>query len=96
MIHEIENKIENQENYQNLSPYTILKHVQDSFEIKYCQPKLVAQLLQLVGNILVQQYEPLYERLRIKEAFLIKAFSQPVGQTSAGVDETELIVDTIQ
>jgi hypothetical protein len=32
-------------------------------------------MLQLVGKILVEQYEPLYERLRIKEAFLIKAFS---------------------
>lgn len=44
----------------------------------------------------MEQYEPLYERLRIKECFLIKSYAERFGGTSAGVDETEQIVDSIQ
>ncbi len=42
MIDEIDNKIKTKASYQEISPFTILKHLQDSLEIKYCQPKLVA------------------------------------------------------
>lgn len=38
----------------------------------------------------------MFERLRIKEVFLYKQFAKYANQSSACVDETELMVDTIQ
>jgi hypothetical protein len=83
-----------------LSPHTILTHLRDSFEVEYCDPRLVAEVLQLSGKILADQYGPLYERLRVKECFLYKQFSerfsfQNAKLSSAGVDESEILVDTI-
>jgi hypothetical protein len=43
--------------------------------------------------MLSEKYEPLYERLRAKESFLIKTYSAGEGGFSASVDETEVIVD---
>jgi|LauGreDrversion4_2_1035121.scaffolds.fasta_scaffold39108_3 hypothetical protein len=71
-------------------------HLKDSIEIDFCKPKLIAEVLQIVGRVLVEQYEPLYERLRIKECFLCKQFARNATNSSASVDETEILVDTIQ
>jgi len=60
---------------QDLSPHTVLSHLRDSIEAEYCQPRLIAEVLQIAGKVLADQYEPLYERLRVKECFLYKQFS---------------------
>lgn len=58
--------------------------------------------MQLAAGILTDQYEQLYERVKVKEAFLMKIYSrQQEGSAngkvlqSASVDETETIVDTL-
>lgn len=81
--------------YQDVSPFTILRHLRDSVEQEYCSPKLIAQVLQQAKNILVKQYEPLYENLKIKEAFLVRTYGQPLQNTSSSIDENETLVDQI-
>jgi protein subunit release factor A len=49
----------------------------------------------MAQEMLVNQYESLYERLRVKECMLIKTYGQEGSNTSCSVDEVEEIVDQI-
>ena len=75
------------------SHFTILQHLKYSIETEYGPPRQSALALVKVGRMLSEKYEPLYERLRAKESFLIKTYSAGEGGFSASVDETEVIVD---
>jgi len=75
---------------QELSPYAVLRRLQD-IETDYVPAKLVAEVLTLVGETLAHQYEPLYEKLRVKESFLMLSNNRE----GSAVDETEAIVDSI-
>lgn len=77
----------------DLSALTILRHLKDSVELEFCSHKLVSQLMKLAESLILEQYELLYERLRIKECFLIQTYSQ--NGKSATIEETEVLVDTI-
>lgn len=78
------------------APFTVLRHLKESLETDFVPPRQLAQALVKVGRRLAEDYEPLYERLRAKEAFLIKSYAAGEGGFSASVDETEVIVDQVQ
>ena len=80
---------------QRLSPFVILKHLEENIEVEYASPKLIAQILKASGDLLCKQYDALYERLRIKENFFIKLNEKSERYTSSGIDEAEVMVDAI-
>lgn len=60
----------------DIHPLTMIKILKDNIEIHYCKQSTLNKVLAHISNKLVDMYEPMYERLMIKEHLLISQRKQ--------------------
>lgn len=71
-------------------PLNIITLLSENIEVEFCKPLALRRIIAHISERLVEMYDPMFERILIKENIL--RFMRPQGKA---LDEQEQLVDEI-